>query len=238
MGELHLEIIVDRLKTEFKIDVVVGEPKIAYRETILKIADCEGKYIKQSGGRGQYGHVQIKFEPNKDKGFEFINRITGGTIPKEFIKPVKLGLEAALERGLIANYPLIDIKATLYGGSFHQVDSCENAFRVAASRSLKEAAKFCDPTVLEPIMVLDVAVPVNYFGDVMSDISSRRGEIIKTINKRVKYHIKAHVPLNEVHKYSTILRSLTQGRGIYTLQFYKYKRTPAAIQKKIVENRI
>ena len=238
MGELHLEIIVDRLKTDFGIEVNVGEPKIAYRETILESGECEGKYIKQSGGRGQYGHVKIRFEPNPDKGFEFVNQITRGIIPKEFIKPVNQGLIDALERGLIANYPLIDIKATLHGGSFHMVDSSEIAFRVAASLCLKNAKKYCNPVILEPIMSLDVVVPTSYYGDVMSDISARRGEIIHTINKRAKYHIKAKVPLNEIYKYSTKLRSLTQGRGIYTLQFFCYRQTPKAIQQQIIEKRI
>ena len=177
VGELHLDIIVDRLRREFNVDVNVGAPQVGYRETIRVPAECEGKYIKQSGGRGQYGHVWIKFEPNPGKGFEFVDAVVGGSVPREYIRPTQDGLEDALNRGLVAGYPVIDIKATLFDGSSHDVDSSEAAYKIAASMALKEAAKKCSPVILEPIMKIEVTVPEQYYGDVIGDISRRRGNM-------------------------------------------------------------
>lgn len=234
MGELHLDIIVDRLKREFKVVTNVGKPEVSYRETITTTGECEGKYIKQSGGRGQYGHVWIKFEPNKNKGFEFVNKITSGRVPREYINPVKNGIEDSLKGGLIANYPLIDIKATLYDGSYHDVDSSEMAFKIAASLALKEATKKCQPILLEPIMKVEVTVPDNYYGEVLGDISSRRGKIDETIKNDNSTIIQALIPLNEMFGYATDLRSFTQGRGIYTMKFNHYQQAP----KKTVDELI
>lgn len=223
MGELHLDIIVDRMRREFKVECNVGAPQVAYRETIRQTADCEGKFVRQSGGRGQYGHVWIKFEPNEEgKGFEFIDAIVGGTVPREYIKPTQEGLEAALNNGLIAGYPVVDIKATLFDGSYHDVDSSEMAYKIAASLALKEAAKKCKPVLLEPIMNVDVTAPSEYLGSVMGDITKRRGQIRdqEEIGNAIK--VKAFVPLSEMFGYSTDLRSFTQGRGNYVMQMDHY----------------
>lgn len=238
MGELHLEIIVDRMKREFKVEVNVGAPQVSYRETFSTPADAEGKYIKQSGGRGNWGHVWIKFEPNKDKGFEFVNKIVGGTIPREYIKPIQAGLVDAMKSGPLSGYPLIDVKATLYDGSFHDVDSNEMAFRIAASLSLKEAAKVCHPILLEPIMNVEVVVPEQYFGDTMGDISSRRGQIEGTDQRDNAQIIRAKVPLKEMFGYATDLRSFTQGRGNYTMTFSHYEPAPKTITNEILEAKI
>lgn len=235
MGELHLEIIVDRLKREFMVNVNVGKPQVSYRETITEEANCEGKYIRQSGGRGQYGHVWIKFEPNVNKGFEFVDKIVGGRIPREYIKPTRDGIIDSLTTGLICSYPIIDIKATLYDGSFHDVDSSEIAFKIAASLALKEAAKKCKPILLEPIMEVVVTIPDKNFGDAMGDISSRRGIIENTEKDGNVNIIRSKVPLNEMFGYATELRSFTQGRGIYTMQFLKYEKAPKNITEKIIE---
>ena len=236
MGELHLDIIVDRLKREFHVECNVGNPQVAYRETIRKAAECEGKFIRQSGGKGQYGHVWIKFEPNPGKGFEFVDAVVGGTVPREYIKPTKDGLIDALNGGLIANYPVIDIKATLFDGSSHDVDSSEAAYKIAASLALKEAAKKCNPVLLEPIMEVEVTVPMEYMGDVMGNISAKRGKIDGMEAKGNAQIIKAYVPLAEMFGYATTLRSITQGRGAFTMQFARYDEAPAFVTEKILKN--
>jgi elongation factor G len=235
VGELHLDIIVDRLRREFGVDVNVGKPQVGYRETIRQVGDCEGKYIKQSGGRGQYGHVVIKFEPNPGKGFEFVNAVVGGAVPKEFIKPTQEGLEDALQRGLIAGYPVIDIKATLHDGSSHPVDSSEAAYKIAASLALKEAAKKCNPVILEPIMKIEITVPEQYYGDVIGDISRRRGNMTGESQRGNAKIVQAEVPLAEMFGYVTDLRSFTQGRGSFTMEFDHFGEVPKYIQEDIVK---
>ena len=235
VGELHLDIIVDRLKREFNVQVNVGKPQVGYRETIRTSADCEGKYIKQSGGRGQYGHVWIKFEPNPGKGFEFVNAIVGGSVPKEYIKPTQDGLVDALERGLVAGYPVIDIKATLFDGSYHDVDSSEAAYKIAASMALKEAAKKCNPVILEPIMKVEVTVPEQYYGDVIGDISRRRGQMTGESQRGNAKIVEAEVPLAEMFGYVTDLRGFTQGRGNYSMEFSHFGETPRFIQDEIIK---
>ncbi|MBQ1899729.1 MAG: elongation factor G [Erysipelotrichaceae bacterium] len=236
MGELHLDIIVDRMKREFKVECNVGKPQVAYRETIRKAADCEGKFVRQSGGRGQYGHVWIKFEPNETgKGFEFIDAVVGGTVPKEYIKPTMEGLKAALENGLIAGYPVVDIKATLFDGSYHEVDSSEMAFKTAASLALKEAAKKCDPVILEPIMDVEITVPSEYLGTVMGDVTKRRGHINDQEERGNAVVIRAYIPLSSMFGYATDLRSNTQGRGNYMMQMDHYSEVPASIAEEIVK---
>ena len=235
VGELHLDIIVDRLKREFGVQVNVGKPQVGYRETIRTAGDCEGKYIKQSGGRGQYGHVVIKFEPNEGKGFEFVNAIVGGTVPKEYIKPTQDGLVDALQRGLVAGYPVIDIKATLHDGSYHDVDSSEAAYKLAASMALKEAAKKCNPVILEPIMKVEVTVPEQYYGDVIGDISRRRGQMTGESQRGNAKIVEAEVPLAEMFGYVTDLRSFTQGRGSYSMEFDHFGECPKFIQEEIIK---
>ncbi len=237
MGELHLDIIVDRLKREFKVAANVGEPQVSYRETLTTTADVEGKYIKQSGGRGQYGHVVIKFEPNKDKGFEFIDKVVGGRVPREYIGSVKAGLIAALDNGQLAGYPMIDVKATLFDGSYHDVDSSEMAYKIAASLALREAVKKCNPVLLEPIMKVEVVAPEDYFGDVMGDLSSRRGQIVGSEQRGNAKVTQAEVPLSEMFGYATELRSFTQGRGTYTMLFERYQAAPKSISEKIIADR-
>ena len=235
MGELHLDVIVDRLKREFKVEANVGAPQVAYRETITQAAECEGKYVKQSGGRGQYGHVWIKFEPNEGKGFEFVDAIVGGAVPREYINSVKVGLEDALETGMIAGYPVLDVKATLFDGSYHDVDSSEMAYKVAASLALKNAAKKCGPVLLEPIMAVEVTAPSEYLGSVMGDISSRRGMIEGQEERGNAFSVQASVPLSEMFGYATDLRSFTQGRGNYTMQFDRYEAAPKSIREEIIK---
>ena len=235
MGELHLDVIVDRLKREFKVEANVGAPQVAYRETITQAAECEGKYVKQSGGRGQYGHVWIKFEPNEGKGFEFVDAIVGGAVPREYINSVKVGLEDALETGMIAGYPVLDVKATLFDGSYHDVDSSEMAYKVAASLALKNAAKKCGPVLLEPIMAVEVTAPSEYLGSVMGDISSRRGMIEGQEERGTAISVQASVPLSEMFGYATDLRSFTQGRGNYTMQFDRYEAAPKSIREEIIK---
>ena len=235
MGELHLDVIVDRLKREFKVEANVGAPQVAYRETITQAAECEGKYVKQSGGRGQYGHVWIKFEPNEGKGFEFVDAIVGGAVPREYINSVKVGLEDALETGMIAGYPVLDVKATLFDGSYHDVDSSEMAYKVAASLALKNAAKKCGPVLLEPIMAVEVTAPSEYLGSVMGDISSRRGMIEGQEERGNAVSVQASVPLSEMFGYATDLRSFTQGRGNYTMQFDRYEPVPKSIRDEIIK---
>ena len=238
MGELHLEIIVDRLKREFKVDANVGRPQVAYKETILQMAEAEGKYIRQSGGRGQYGHVWLKVEPLKrGEGYKFVDEIKGGIIPKEFIPAVEKGVKEAMEEGVLAGYPLVDMQVTLYDGSFHEVDSSEAAFKIAGSIALKEAVKKANPILLEPIMRLEVTVPPEYFGDVIGDLNSKRGKILETFDRGNVKVIEAHVPLAEMFGYATTLRSLTQGRGSFTMEFDHYEKVPENIAQEIIEGK-
>ena len=235
VGELHLDIIVDRMRREFNVQVNVGAPQVEYRETIKGTADCEGKYIKQSGGRGQYGHVWIKFEPNPGKGFEFVDAIVGGSVPREYIKPTQDGLVDALARGMVAGFQVMDIKATLFDGSYHDVDSSEAAYKIAASMALKEAAKKCNPVILEPIMKIEVTVPEQYYGDVLGDIARRRGLVTGESQRSNAKIIEADVPLSEMFGYVTDLRSMTQGRGNYVMQFDHYGECPRYVQDEIIK---
>jgi len=236
MGELHLDIIVDRMRREFKVEANVGAPQVAYRETIRAAAECEGKFVRQSGGRGQYGHVWVRFEPNeKGKGFTFVDGIVGGTVPREYIKPTMEGIEASLSNGLIAGYPVIDVKATLFDGSYHDVDSNEMAFKVAGSLAFKQAATKCNPVLLEPIMSVEVTAPNEYLGSVMGDISSRRGTIKDQEERGNAIIVKSEVPLSEMFGYATDLRSFTQGRGTYAMTFDHYTEVPKSIAEKVAK---
>ncbi len=235
MGELHLDIIVDRMKREFGVECNVGKPEVAYRETITKTAECEGKFVRQSGGHGQYGHVWIRFEPNEDKGFEFVDATVGGSVPKEYIRPTEEGLKAALNGGLQAGYPVINIKAVLFDGSSHEVDSSENAYKIAASLALKEAAKKCAPVLLEPIMNVEITAPSEYLGSVMGDVTSRRGQIIDQEERGNAIAVRAMVPLSEMFGYATALRSFTQGRGNYIMQMDHYSQVPFSITQEIIK---
>ena len=235
VGELHLDIIVDRMKREFGVQVNVGAPQVEYRETIKETAECEGKYVRQSGGRGQYGHVWIKFEPNPGKGFEFVDAIVGGSVPREYIKPTQDGLIDALDRGMLAGFKVMDIKATLFDGSYHDVDSSEAAYKIAASLALKEAAKKCKPVILEPIMKIEVTVPEQYYGDVVGDIMRRRGQVTGESQRANAKIIEAEVPLSEMFGYVTDLRSMTQGRGNYIMQFDHYGECPRFVQEEIIK---
>ena len=238
MGELHLDIIVDRMKREFKVEANVGKPQVAYRETISTESDVEAKYIRQTGGRGQYGHVLVKFEPlEQGTGFEFINKIVGGSIPKEYIPAVKKGIISALDRGVIAGYPISDIKATLYDGSYHDVDSSEMAFSIAGSMALQDGIKKGNPILLEPIMRVEVVTPEDYAGDVMGDLSSKRGKIEGMEERGGAKAIKAFIPLAEMFGYATHLRSMTQGRASYSMEFYQYEKVPVSIQEEIIARR-
>lgn len=236
MGELHLDILVDRMRREFKVEANVGAPQVAYRETIRAAAECEGKFVRQSGGRGQYGHVWVKFEPNETgKGFTFVDGIVGGTVPREYIKPTMEGIEASLANGLIAGYPVIDIKATLFDGSYHDVDSSEMAYKVAGSLALREAAKKCNPVLLEPIMSVEVTAPNEYLGSVMGDVSSRRGVIKDQEERGNAIIVKSEIPLSEMFGYATDLRSFTQGRGTYAMTFDHYSEVPKSIAEKVAK---
>ena len=233
MGELHLEIIVDRLLREFKVEANVGAPQVAYRETIRKAADVDTKYARQSGGHGQYGHVKLHVEPNPEKGYEFVNGIVGGSIPREFIEPVNQGIQGAMHAGVLAGYPVVDIKATLYDGSYHEVDSSEMAFKIAASMALKEALRKADSVILEPIMKISVIVPEEYVGDVVGDLSARRGQISSMDTLPGAQQINASVPLESMFGYATDLRSKTQGRGQYTMEPSHYLEVPKSIAEQI-----
>ncbi|PPE04740.1 elongation factor G [Entomoplasma ellychniae] len=235
MGELHLDIIVDRMKREFKVETNVGAPQVSYRETIKLPAKSEGKYVKQSGGRGSYGHVVIEFEPNHDKGFEWIDKITGGRVSKEYINAARNGLESALQNGIVAGYPMIDVKATIVDGSMHDVDSNEMAYKIAASFALKEAAKKMNPIILEPIMNVEVTIPDEYYGDVMGNISSKRGLIEGSEQRGNAQTVKSKVPLTEMFGYATELRSFTQGRGNYTMIFSHYAEAPKSVAEEIIK---
>jgi elongation factor G len=239
MGELHLEIIVDRMFREFKVEANIGKPQVAYKETIKKSGvKAEGKYIRQTGGRGQYGHVWLEVNSlERKKGFEFVNKIVGGTVPREFIPAVEKGVKEAVENGVIAGYPVVDIQAILYDGSYHEVDSSEIAFKIAGSMALKSAVKRADPIILEPIMNLEVVTPENFMGDVMGDINSKRGRIDKVSDRGKMKIIDAKIPLSEMFGYATTLRSMTQGRASSTMEFYNYEEVPKNIAAKIIEGR-
>ena len=235
MGELHLDVIVDRMKREFNVECNKGKPQVAYRETITQAAECEGKYIKQSGGRGQYGHVWIKFEPNKDKGYEFVDEVVGGVVPREYIPVTDKGLQEAMAGGMLAGYPVVDVKATLYDGSYHDVDSSEMAFKIAASLDLKEAKNKCKPVLLEPIMKVVVDVPEEYMGNVMGDLTSRRGRPMGQESIGNVLRITAMVPLSEMFGYATDLRSNTQGRGNFQMERDHYEEVPKSIADEIIK---
>jgi len=236
MGELHLEIIVDRLLREFKVEANVGKPQVAYKETIRAMSEAEGKFIRQTGGRGQYGHVWLKIEPlEAGKGFEFVNKIVGGTVPREYIAPVEAGIKEAMATGVIAGYPVIDLRATLFDGSYHDVDSSEIAFKIAASMGFKEGVRRAKPVLLEPVMKVEVEVPEQYMGDVIGNLSSRRGHIEEMESRAGIQTIKAKVPLATMFGYSTDLRSLTQGRGNYTMEFNEYREVPKALADQLIE---
>ena len=235
MGELHLEVQVERMRREFNVDCNVGRPQVAYRETITQTGECEGKYIKQSGGRGQYGHVWVKFEPNKDKGYEFVDAIVGGVVPREYIPVTDKGLQEAMAGGILAGYPMVDIKATLFDGSYHDVDSSEMAFKIAASMALKEAKSKCKPILLEPIMKVSVVVPDEYLGNVMGDLTGRRGKPMGQESRGNALQITAMVPLSEMFGYATSLRSNSQGRGTFTMELDHYEEVPKSISDEIIK---
>ena len=235
MGELHLDVLVDRMRREFNVEANVGAPQVAYRETIKQAGDCEGKYIKQSGGRGQYGHVWVKFEPNPDKGYEFVDQIVGGVVPREYIPVVDKGLQEAMQTGILAGYPMIDVKCTLFDGSYHDVDSNEMAFKIAASMALKEAKNKCKPVLLEPIMKVDVTTPDEYFGNVMGDLTSRRGRPLGQESQGNAVKLSAMVPLAEMFGYATNLRSNTQGRATFVMFFDHYEEVPKNISDEIIK---
>jgi elongation factor G len=236
MGELHLEILVERMKREFKVEANVGKPQVAFRETIRKkVTDVEGKFIRQSGGKGQYGHVVISLEPSEaGAGFIFEDKIVGGVIPREFIKPVEAGIREALENGVLAGYPMVDVKATLTYGSYHDVDSSEMAFKIAGSMAVKEAARRASAVLLEPVMEVEVVTPSDFLGDVIGDLSARRGKIGGMTQRGDAQVVAADVPLAEMFGYSTTLRSMTQGRAVYTMQFDHYEEVPKSIAETII----
>mgnify|MGYP004641529251 FL=1 len=235
MGELHLDIIVDRMRREFNVEANIGKPQVSYRETITQMGECEGKYIKQSGGRGQYGHVWVRFEPNPDKGYEFVDAVVGGVVPREYIPVTDKGLQEALKGGVLAGYPMVDVKATLFDGSYHEVDSSEAAFKVAASLAVKEIKNKCKPVILEPIMKVQVVVPDEYLGNVMGDITSRRGRPLGQESRGNALAIDAMVPLSEMFGYATSLRSNTQGRGNFSMVFDHYEEVPRNIAEDIIK---
>ncbi len=238
MGELHLEIIIDRMKREFKVECSVGQPQVAYKETIKAEAEAEGKYIKQSGGRGQYGHVMLRVNPkDRGTGFEFFNEIKGGTIPQEYIPAVEKGVKESMDKGVVAGYPMVDLSCALYDGSFHEVDSSEIAFKIAGSMAFQSACKRAKPIILEPIMKLEVVVPEEFFGDIIGDLSSRRGKIEESADRLELKVINAKVPLSEMFGYATSMRSLTEGRGNFTMEFSKYEEVSASITQEIVEGK-
>ena len=237
MGELHLDIIVDRLKREFNVVANVGAPQVSYRETITQVGECEGKFVRQSGGRGQYGHVWVRFAPNPEKGYEFVDSVVGGTVPREYIPVVDKGLQDALPNGVLAGYPLIDIKAELFDGSYHEVDSSEMAFKVAASLAVKAMKDKCKPVLLEPIMEVDVTVPEEYMGNVIGDLTSRRGRLESQEKRGNGMKIRAYVPLAEMFGYATALRSNSQGRGNFVMQMHHYEACPRSVQEEIIKKR-
>ena len=235
MGELHLDVLVDRMRREFNVEATVGRPQVAYRETLTQAADCEGKYIKQSGGRGQYGHVWIKFEPNPEKGYEFVDAIVGGVVPREYIPVTDKGIQEAMAGGILAGYPMVDVKATLFDGSYHDVDSSEMAYKVAASLALKEAKNKCKPVLLEPIMKVDVVTPEEYFGNIMGDLTSRRGRPSGQESVGNAIRLTALVPLAEMFGYATSLRSNSQGRATFQMLPDHYEEVPRNIAEEIIK---
>jgi elongation factor G len=236
MGELHLEIIVDRMKREFKVDANVGKPQVAYRETLRNTVESEGKFIRQTGGRGQYGHVWLKLEPLPvGKGYEFVNGIVGGTVPREFIPAVDKGIQEAVQTGVIAGYPIVDVKVTLFDGSFHDVDSNEMAFKIAGSIGFKEGFRKAKPVLLEPIMKVEVVTPEDYYGDIVGDLSRRRGQIIGMEDGPSGKVVTAEVPLAEMFQYSTSMRSMSQGRANYTMEFAKYQEVPGNVADVVMK---
>jgi elongation factor G len=237
MGELHLEIIVDRLRREFKVETNVGKPQVSYKETIKKSSDVDHKYARQSGGRGQYGHVKIKLEPNPGKGYEFVNSIVGGAIPKEYIPAVDQGIKGAMMAGVLAGYNVVDAKVTLYDGSYHEVDSSEMAFKIAGSMAFKDAMRKASPVLLEPIMKVTVTVPEEYMGDIIGDINSRRGTIQGMEAVAGAQRIEANVPLSEMFGYATDMRSKTQGRGQSTMEPSHYAEVPKSVSEQIISSR-
>jgi len=238
MGELHLEIIVDRLRREFKVESNVGKPQVAYRETIRSTIEQEGKYIRQSGGRGQYGHVYLRIEPRElGSGYEFINAIIGGVIPKEYISAIDKGIQEQMQNGIVADYPVVDARVTLYDGSYHDVDSSEMAFKIAGSMAFREGAKKANPVLLEPIMKVEVITPEDYMGDVMGDLNKRRGVVQGMDDAFSGKSIRAEIPLSEMFGYATDLRSATQGRATYTMEFSRYAQIPTNVAKEIIEKR-
>tara|TARA_A100001037_G_scaffold296099_1_gene316137 strand:+ start:16 stop:1017 length:1002 start_codon:yes stop_codon:yes gene_type:complete len=235
MGELHLEIIVDRMKREFKVEANVGKPQVAYRETIRKVVEAEGRFVRQSGGRGQYGHVHLKIEPQEPGGgYEFVNDIVGGVVPREYIPAVDKGIQEQMGNGVVAGYPMVDVKVTLYDGSYHDVDSSEMAFKIAGSMGFREGAQKANPVVLEPIMKVESVTPEEYMGDVMGDLNRRRGLVQGMDDTPAGKAIRAEVPLSEMFGYATDLRSLTQGRATYTMEFEKYVEAPASVVDGII----
>jgi elongation factor G len=235
MGELHLEIIVDRLMREFRVEANVGKPQVAYRETVTALAEAEGRYVRQTGGRGQYGHVWIKLEPAVARsGFEFVNKIVGGVVPKEYISAVEKGIKEALHTGVVAGYPVIDVKVTLFDGSYHEVDSSEMSFKIAGSMAFKAAASRAKPVLLEPIMQVDVSTPEDFLGDVIGNLNSRRGRVTGIESRQASQVVQADVPLSEMFGYATDLRSATQGRAAHSMQFSRYEPVPASIAEEIV----
>jgi elongation factor G len=238
MGELHLEILVDRMKREFKVEANVGKPQVAYKETIKKSAEAEGKYIKQSGGRGQYGHVRLRVEPmERGTGFEFENEIKGGAIPQEFIPAIEKGAKEAMERGVLSGHPLVDIKVVLYDGSFHDVDSSEAAFKIAASMGFQEAVRRASPIILEPIMKVEVVTPEKFLGDVTGNLNSKRGRIENMSDRHNSRVIDAQVPLSEMFGYVTALRSMSEGRASYSMEFSSYQEAPQSVAALIIEGK-
>jgi elongation factor G len=238
MGELHLEVIVDRMMREFKVDANVGRPQVAYRETVRQpVQKIEGRFVRQTGGRGQFGHAVIDLEPAPGEGFDFVNKIKGGAIPSEFIPAVEQGVEEALETGVKAGYPMVDVRVTLTDGSFHDVDSSEMAFKIAGSMALREAARRAKPVLLEPVMAVEVVTPEEFMGDVIGDLNRRRGRIEGMEPRGNAQVIRAHVPLAEMFGYATDLRSATQGRATYTMQFDRYSEVPSALSEEISESR-
>jgi elongation factor G len=237
MGELHLEIIVDRMKREFKVEANVGKPQVAYRETIRAKVQQEGKFVRQSGGRGQYGHVWITLEPlESGKGIEFVNAVVGGTVPREYIPAVEKGIREATESGVLAGYPVVDVKATLFDGSYHDVDSNEMAFKIAGSMAFREAMSSAKPVILEPIMKVEVVTPEDYYGDIVGDLNRRRGQITGMEDSVSGKIVTAEVPLAEMFQYSTSMRSMSQGRATYTMEFAKYVEVPANVAAAMLNN--
>ena len=236
MGELHLDIIVDRMKREFKVEANVGKPQVAYRETIRKSVESEGKFVRQSGGRGQYGHVKILIEPQEQGGgYEFVNKIVGGVVPKDYIPAVGKGIEEQLQNGVLAGYPLVDVKATLFDGSYHEVDSSEMAFKIAGSMAMRDGALKADPALLEPMMKVEVATPEEYMGDVMGDLNRRRGLVQGMEDTPAGKSIRAHVPLAEMFGYATDLRSMSQGRASYSMEFLAYAEAPNSVADEVIK---